>query len=254
MLIEILGPLRIRHGEVSVNVPGKKLRAIIATLALSPGEVVSGAKLLDELWGENPPRTAANTLQGHIARLRRTLVQQTKSQYARDVIRTSSSGYILDVDAENVDALRFTHIVKHVGTRVQSDPEWSIAQLNSALRMWRGVALSDVGHGITCKMAGAHLEGMKLIARELLIEAKAALGLHREVVPELEQLLARYPLRERFCEQLMLALYRSGRQADAISVYHQVRRQLSEDLGLEPGPGMRARLSEILRQEPSLLS
>ncbi|MCF6521804.1 BTAD domain-containing putative transcriptional regulator [Streptomyces sp. JJ36] len=254
MLIDILGPLRIRHGDVSVDVPGEKLRAIIATLALSPGEVVSGAKLLDELWGENPPRTAANTLQGHIARLRRTLVQQTRSPYAREAIRTSSSGYILDVDAENIDALRFTQIVEHVGVRVRTDPERSIEQLTGALRMWRGAALSDAGQGIACRTACAHLEEMKLIARELLIEAKSALGLHREVVPELEQLLTRYPLRERFCEQLMLALYRSGRQADAISAYHRVRRQLSDDLGLEPGPGMQARLSEILRQEPSLLA
>ncbi|CAM3197706.1 hypothetical protein HMPREF1486_00759 [Streptomyces sp. HPH0547] len=254
MLIEILGPLRIRHGEGSVQVPGEKLRAIVATLALSPGAVVPGEKLLDELWGENPPRTAANTLQGHIARLRRTLVQQTRSPYARELIRTSSSGYILDLDAENIDAVRFTRIVEHLGSRVRTDPEACIPQLTGALRMWRGAALSDAGQGIACRTAAAHLEEMRLIARELLIEARSALGQHREVVPELEQLLTRYPLRERFCEQLMLALYRCGRQADAIGAYHRVRRQLSDDLGLEPGPGMQARLSEILRQEPSLMA
>ncbi|MGW0705634.1 AfsR/SARP family transcriptional regulator [Streptomyces sp. NPDC002643] len=239
---------------MTVDVPGEKLRAIIASLALSPGEVVSGTKLLDELWGDSPPRTAANTLQGHIARLRRMIVKQTRSPYAREAIKTSSSGYLLDVDAENVDALRFTRIVEHVGLHVRTEPERSIQQLTSALRVWRGAALSDAGPGIACRTAAAHLEEMRLIARELLIEAKSALGLHREIVPELEQLLTRHPLRERFCEQLMLALYRTGRQADAISAYHRVRHQLSEELGLEPGPGMQARLSEILRQEPSLLA
>ncbi|MFD1660494.1 BTAD domain-containing putative transcriptional regulator [Streptomyces caeni] len=253
MFIEVLGPLRIRYGQQRVNIPGEKLRALIATLALSAGEVVSGATLFDELWGETPPRTAANTLHGHIARLRRTLVQQTGDPSAQELVQTSSAGYRLEIDPENVDSIRFTRLVECVGATVHDDPRGGIALLESALRMWHGMALSDVGSGVTCSTAAVRLEAMKAVARELLVEAKLELGLHQHVVPELEQLLTQYPLRERFGEQLMLALYRSGRQADAIGVYHQVRRRLDDDLGLEPGPGMRARLAEILRQEPSLL-
>lgn len=253
MHIEVLGPLRIHCGNKLVDIPGEKLRALIATLALSPGEVVSGATLLDELWGETPPRTAGNTLHGHVARLRRTLARQAGDPRAQDAVRTSSAGYLLDIAPENVDSVRFIRAVEHAGATVQDDPQGTLARLEAALRMWRGVALSDVGPGIACSMAAVRLEGMKVVARELLVEAKLELGLHRDVVPELEQLLAQYPLRERFGEQLMLALYRSGRQADAIGVYHRVRRRLDDDLGLEPGPGIRARLAEILRQEPSLL-
>lgn len=254
MLIEVLGPLRIAYGHEFVHIPGGKLRALLATLALSPGEVVSVATLLDELWGETPPRTAANTLHGHIARLRRTLVAQTGDPCAQDVVRTSNAGYLLDIAPENVDSVRFTRAVEQAAVTACRDPQASIAQLEDALRMWHGIALSDVGSGIACSMAAVHLEGMKAVARELLVEAKLELGLHREVVPELELLLRQYPLRERFGEQLMLALYRSGRQADAIGVYHSLRRRLDDDLGLEPGPGIRGRLAEILRQEPSLLA
>lgn len=254
MLIEVLGPMRVTYGDAEIEMPGAKPRAIFATLALHPGEVISAAVLLDELWGDNPPRTAANSLQGHVARLRRSLAQQTHSTHPRDLLRTSGSGYMLDIDKENVDALRFSRIVQQVGTHtVRQDPERAITLLDEALRMWRGPALADTGQGLTCLTACAHLTETKLIARDLLIEAKLALGLHREVVPQLEQLLAQYPLRERLCEQLMLALYRSGRQADAINVYYRVRQQLREDLGLEPGPGMRGRLAEILQQEPSLM-
>ncbi|APY87923.1 hypothetical protein DCW30_08500 [Streptomyces alfalfae] len=254
MLIEVLGPMRVTHEGTEIEIPGAKPRTIIASLALHPGEVISSADLLDELWGDNPPRSAGNSLQGHVARLRRSLAEQTGSTRARDLLRTSGSGYLLDVDADDVDALRFTRIVQQVGSHtLHEDPERAITLLNDALRLWRGPALADTGQGISCQTACAHLNETKLMAKDLLIEAQLALGLHREVVPQLKQLLTRHPLRERFCEQLMLALYRSGRQADAINVYYRVREHLSNDLGLEPGPGMRSRLAEILKQEPSLI-
>ncbi|MEV0124251.1 BTAD domain-containing putative transcriptional regulator [Streptomyces sp. NPDC050703] len=246
--------MRVTHEGTGIEIPGAKPRTIIASLALHPGEVISSADLLDELWGDNPPRSAGNSLQGHVARLRRSLAEQTDSTRARDLLRTSGSGYLLDVDADDVDALRFTRIVQQVGSRtLHEDPERAITVLNDALRLWRGPALADTGQGISCQTACAHLNETKLMAKDLLIEAQLALGLHREVVPQLKQLLTRHPLRERFCEQLMLALYRSGRQADAINVYYRVREHLSNDLGLEPGPGMRSRLAEILKQEPSLI-
>ncbi|NEE37477.1 AfsR/SARP family transcriptional regulator [Streptomyces sp. SID7982] len=254
MLIEVLGPMHVFHDGTEIEIPGAKPRTIIASLALHPGEVISAADLLDELWGASPPRSAGNSLQGHVARLRRSLAQQTNRARARDVLRTFGSGYLLDIDADSVDAHRFTRIVQEVGSRtIHQDPKHAIDRLTEALRMWRGPALADTGQGISCQTACAHLNETRLMARDLLIEAQLALGLHREVVPQLEQLLTRHPLRERFCEQLMLALYRSGRQADAINVYYRVRERLSQELGLEPGPGMRNRLTEILQQEPSLI-
>ncbi|MEV6650771.1 AfsR/SARP family transcriptional regulator [Streptomyces sp. NPDC051219] len=242
----------IEHG-VPIAIPGEKLRAIVATLSLSPGTTVPVYDLLDELWGERPPRSAANSLQGHIARLRRTLVRQSGREEIRDFIRTFGSGYMLALPPEDIDATRFTSVVETAGRRVAHHPAEVIASLKHALAMWHGPALLDTGHGMICRTASARLEETRLIAQELLIDARLALGGHHETVPEIEQLLSRHPLRERFCEQLMIALYRSGRQADALNTYRRVRHRLAAELGLEPGPGMQNTLAEILRQESSLL-
>ncbi|MGW6568403.1 AfsR/SARP family transcriptional regulator [Streptomyces sp. NPDC054975] len=251
--IGLLGPLTVTDQCIPIDIPGEKLRAIIATLALTAGTTVSSFALLDELWGEQPPRSAANSLQGHIARLRRSLVQHSGREEMRKVIRTSGSGYMLALPPENIDASRFIADVELAGRLKARDPEKAIALLTRALDTWRGPALLDTGHGMICRTAAARLEDTRLMARELLIEAKLALGGHYEVVSELEQLLARHPLRERLCEQLMIALYRSGRQADAIGTFHRVRQRLSAELGLEPGPGLQNTMAEILRQGPSLL-
>ncbi|GGQ49065.1 BTAD domain-containing putative transcriptional regulator [Streptomyces mutabilis] len=253
MQIEILGPLRVSSQGVLIDIPGEKLRAIVATLALSPGVTVSTSDLLDELWGERPPRSAVNSLQGHIARLRRALVTQSGEEEMRHVIKTSGSGYMLALSPRDVDASRFVADVKLAGRKSATEPMEAIALLTRALGAWRGPALLDTGHGMICRTAAAHLEETRLMARELMIDARLALGAHHETIPELEQLMSRHPLRERLCEQLMLALYRSGRQAEAISTFHRVRHRLSTELGLEPGPGLRNTLAEILRQEESLL-
>ncbi|MEU9857873.1 AfsR/SARP family transcriptional regulator [Streptomyces sp. NPDC047974] len=253
MQIEILGPLRVSSQGVRIDIPGEKLRAIVATLSLSPGVTVSTSDLLDELWGERPPRSAVNSLQGHIARLRRALVTRSGREDMRHVIRTSGSGYLLALSSQDVDASRFVADVRLAGRKSVTDPAGTISLLGRALDGWRGPALLDTGHGMICRTAAAHLEETRLLAREIVIDARLALGAHHEAVPELEQLLSRHPLRERLCEQLMLALYRSGRQAEAISTFHRVRHRLSAELGLEPGPGLRNTLAEILRQEESLL-
>ncbi|MGW5851298.1 AfsR/SARP family transcriptional regulator [Streptomyces sp. NPDC055254] len=160
---------------------------------------------------------------------------------------------MLVLPPENIDASRFILDVE-LASRVRArEPERAIALLTGALEMWRGPALLDTGHGMICRTAAARLEETRLMARELLIEAKLALGGHYEVVSELEQLLSRHPLRERLCEQLMIALYRCGRQADAIGTFHRVRQRLSADFGLEPGPVLQKTMAEILRQGPSLL-
>ncbi|MBB1245176.1 AfsR/SARP family transcriptional regulator [Streptomyces durbertensis] len=253
MQIGLLGPLAVTDQSVPIAIPGEKLRAVIATLALTPGVTVSSFDLLDELWGERLPRSAANSLQGHIARLRRTLVQHSGKEEMRQVIRTSGPGYLLAVPPESIDASRFVADVERAGRMSAREPEKTIVLLTEALATWRGPALLDTGHGMICRTAAARLEETRLLARELLIDAKLALGGHYEVVSELEQLLSRHPLRERLCEQLMIALYRSGRQADALGTYHRLRQRLSAELGLEPGPGLQGTLAEILRHGADLL-
>ncbi|GAA2980066.1 hypothetical protein Sfulv_09050 [Streptomyces fulvorobeus] len=225
----------------------------MAALALAPGTPVLAVDLLDELWGDRLPKTAENSLQSHIARLRRILAQQTGKPSARDLIRTSHSGYSLDVDPADVDALWFTQAVAMAGQYMGEDYERVIRLLNDAFAVWRGPALLDAGHGMICRIGYARLEETKLIGRELFVEAHLELGLHQQVIPELEQLLTQHPLRERFCEYLMTALYRSGRQADAISTYRRVQHNLSAELGINPGPGMQKKLKDVLQQEENLL-
>jgi DNA-binding SARP family transcriptional activator len=251
--IRMLGPLEVIDHAIPIQIPGEKLRTIVAALALSPRMAVSVSDLLDELWGENPPRSAANSLQGHVSRLRRALARQSGKETMRDVIRTSGPGYLLTVPPEDVDAARFVANVERAARRSVDEPAATIAELTAALGTWRGPALLDTGHGMICRTAAVRLEETRLMARELIIDAKLALGAHQEAVPELEQLLSRHPLRERLCEQLMVALYRSGRQADAISAFHRVRHRLAAELGLEPGPSLRNTMVEILHQEASLL-
>ncbi|MFH8560001.1 BTAD domain-containing putative transcriptional regulator [Streptomyces sp. NPDC017988] len=253
MQVRLLGPLQVIEEDIPIDIPGEKLRAITAVLALTPGTPVLAVDLLDELWGDRLPKTAENSLQSHIARLRRILASQTGKPNIRDLIRTSHSGYLLDVDVDDVDALRFTRVVDAAGQYLRDDPERVIKMLDEAFSAWRGPALLDAGNGMTCRIAYARLEETKLIGRELFIEAHLKLGRHQQVIPELEQLLTQHPLRERFCEQLMTALYRAGRQADAISTYRRVRYNLSVELGIDAGPGMRRKLDEVLQQEDTLL-
>jgi SARP family transcriptional regulator, regulator of embCAB operon len=253
MRVEILGPIGVTDHGVPVEIQGEKLRAILATLALSPGETVSVTDLLDELWGEHPPRSAANSLQGHVSRLRRSLAQQSGREAMRNVIVTLGSGYMLVLPPENIDASRFTAAVESAARKGVHEAAEVISILTDALAAWCGPALLDAGSGMICRTAAARLEETRLMARELIIDAKLTLGAHHETVPELEQLLSRHPLRERLCEQLMIALYRSGRQADAIATFHRMRHRLSLELGLEPGPGLQNVMAGILRHEESLL-
>jgi DNA-binding SARP family transcriptional activator len=252
MRVSLLGPVEIADDHVSVRIPGEKLRAIVAALALYPGRTVSRDDLIDELWNEEPPSNAANSLQGHIARLRRILAARTGNKSLRDVVQTTPAGYLLQIPAEQVDALAFTVRVAESEQYVQHAPERALQMLDAALAMWRGPALFDAGQGMICRMTYAHLEETRLIAHERRIDAQLRLGLHQSVTPELEQLHMRYPLREHFCLQLMTALYRSDRQSDAINAYHRTRQRLGRDLGLQPGPLLQRIFRRILSQDLDL--
>lgn len=237
---------------VRIRVPGEKLRSILAALALSVGRSVSQEELIDELWGEEPPKGAKNSLHGHIARLRRVLVTHGGKATLRDVIQTSPTGYVLELPEENVDASGLLRLVSRADAAGARSPREAVDLLNEAVSLWRGPALIDAGKGMICQVAYAQLEEVRLGAYERLYDLRLRLEHPQAVIPGLDQLHARYPLHERFCEQLITALYLAGRQADALNTYHRTREYLSQHLGLQPGNGLRDTFQDILRQAPHL--
>ncbi|MEU7476311.1 AfsR/SARP family transcriptional regulator [Lentzea sp. NPDC042327] len=253
MKISILGPLELSEDGVKFRVPGEKLRALVAALALCAGRPATKEQLIDELWPDSPPRNAANSLQGHVARLRKILGEETGRESLRDIVQTSDAGYALALAPQDIDGLKFCEMVNQVGLRPDMDSLNVIAVLTEALSLWRGPALIDTGHGRISRLAYARLAETKLNAYERLFDAQLALGENRALITELEQLHQQHPLRERFCGQLMTALYQAGRQAEALDLYHQLRQRLAVDLGLEPSQALRDKFHGILQQDPALL-
>lgn len=247
MEVSLLGPLEVSFEKIQLGVPGQKLRTLLAIFALSPRNTISRDQLVDELWPQAPPKDAANSLQVHILRLRQLLASYAGARAARALLQTTSSGYCLSVPDESIDALRFTTLVTQALDPDQAEAGRR-ARLTQALDLWRGPALLDIGDSMTCRIAAVRLEETRLVAQEELFSAEIALGLHAGAVPLLEQFAARYPLRERFSEQLMVALYNCGRQADAIDVYQRTRQRLIAELGLEPSESIRSRFQAILQQ------
>jgi SARP family transcriptional regulator, regulator of embCAB operon len=247
MEISLLGPLEVAFDQVRLDVPGQKLRTLLAVFGLSASTAISRDQLIDELWPQAPPKDAANALQVHILRLRQLLAAYAGAPAARALLVTSSAGYCLQVPPGSVDANRFTELAAQA-QQPGRDAAARRQVLVQALDLWRGPALLDIGDSMTCRIAAVRLEEARLMAQEELFDAELSLHMHSAAVPLLEQFTARYPLRERFCEQLMVALYRCSRQADAIDVYHRVRHRLQSELGLEPSESIRSRYQQILRQ------
>jgi DNA-binding SARP family transcriptional activator len=239
--VRVLGPLRVVVGEREVQLQRQKHRALVALLALRAGEVVSVDRLLDELWGERPPPTARNSLQNYVSHVRKLI--------GADVLLTRPPGYALEIARDDVDAHRFARLVED--SQTQAPPERA-ATLRQALALWRGPALVDVEFEPFALTEAARLEDIRAGAEEELVAAELELGRHAELVPRIEDLVARNPMRERLRGQLMLALYRSGRQAEALAAYQDARRALIDELGIEPGSALRALEHGILRQDPAL--
>jgi predicted ATPase/DNA-binding SARP family transcriptional activator len=240
----LLGPLEVYRDGARVDVSGAKLRALLAMLLLHVGEVVSADRLIDAVWGERPPRTAANTLQAHVAALRRVL--------GPDVVLTRAPGYELPREQGDLDIARFENQAAAGHAAVADDPDRASRLLTQALALWRGPALADFAFDSFAQAEGARLDDLRLAALEDRIEADLALGRHAQAVPELEALLTEHPLRERLAGQLIVALYRSGRQAEASRVFHAIRTRLSDELGMEPQPALRELHDRILEQDPAL--
>jgi SARP family transcriptional regulator, regulator of embCAB operon len=246
MHVELLGPVSVVVAGHRCRIRGEKTRVILALLSLNAGRVVGSDELVDELWPDAPVRNARNALQANVTRLRKLL--------DAPALETVDNGYLLNVAPEAVDANRF-RLQAHLGASlVSSEPDRAVRLIESALALWRGPALLDSGQGPRCRAAASSLDEAYVLAQEDLMMARLALGGERSVVSELEHLATRYPLRERFCELLMLALYRCGRQVDALDAFHRIRHHLADEIGLEPGTELQSRYRAILLQDPALAS
>jgi DNA-binding SARP family transcriptional activator len=241
MEVLLLGPFEARDGEGVITLRRQKHRALAAALALHPREVVSSDMLVEELWGGDSPKTARQALQNYVSLLRKEL--------GTDAIATYAGGYALNVDPEQVDAVRFERLVKE--DRGFAAAEERARVLRAALALWRGPALADVLYEPFAAVAARRLEELRSLAREELIDAELDRGRHALLVSELEVLIEENPFRERLRGQLMLALYRSGRQAEALGAYRDARDALAE-LGLDPGVRLRTLEKAILTQHPAL--
>jgi len=241
----ILGPLEVRAGGRQVPLRGARQRQLLAVLLLHANEIVSSDRLIDELWQGDPPPTAGKIVQNSVSQLRKLLEP--------DLLVTRSPGYLLRVEPEELDADRFERMVEEArGDLAGGTASEAAVQLRDAVGLWRGPALADFSDAPFARAESARLEELRLAATEDRIEADLATGRHAELVAELEALVAQHPLRERLRAQLMVALYRSGRQAEALRVYHETREVLVEELGLEPGRALQRLERAVLMHDPAL--
>ncbi|MBE2319568.1 AAA family ATPase [Solirubrobacter sp. CPCC 204708] len=229
-----------------VTLGGARQRALLAVLLLHANETLSADRLIDELWGDAPPPTAAKTVQVYISRLRRALKDPA-------MIATREPGYALRLDRERLDAHRFERMIAEGRAELAAgQPGRAAATLDSALSLWRGTPLADLADERFAERERSRLEDLRVTALEQLTEAELALGQHAHLLERLERLVAEHPYRERFRAQLMLALYRCDRQADALAAYRDARRRLADELGIEPGERLRELERAILTQDPRL--
>jgi len=238
----ILGPLEVVEHGSALPLGGATQRTLLALLLTRANEVVSAHRLIDELWGAEPPRSGPNALQYHISRLRKALAPS-------EPILTQEPGYVIRVGPEELDLLRFEALVEEAR---RAAPELAAQRLREGLDLWRGPALADLAHESFAQAEIPRLEELRLEALERRFEADLALGRHAEIVGEVKALVLEHPLRERPRAVLMQALYGSGRQVDALEVYRETRRLLVDELGIEPSPALHELEQAILRHDPAL--
>jgi DNA-binding SARP family transcriptional activator len=238
----VLGPFEVLVEGRALELNRRKQRSLLALLMLRAGEVVSTDRLVDELWAGKPPKAAIGSLQNLVSELRKAL--------GPDTVRTRAPGYMLDVDPDRIDLYRFERLVAQAAEGGEADQRTRL--LREALGLWRGTPLADLAFEPFAQVEVARLEELRTAAREELVQAELELGRHSKLVGELETLVAENPLRERLRGLLMLALYRSGRQAEALDAYRQARETLVGELGIEPSPELQRLEQAILRHDPEL--
>jgi DNA-binding SARP family transcriptional activator len=223
-----------------VTLGGQKERALLALLLTRPNQVVSVGAIVDGLWGGQPPRSAEKTLQSYVVRLRRALEPDRPRGVPAEVLVTREPGYLVRVDAEALDATRFEQLVGEGRRQLAAgDPQGGAAALRQALMLWRGRAFQEFEQTDFGRAEAERLAELRLGAIEDRVHVDLACGKDRELVPELEGLVGEQPLRERLWAGLLLALYRAGRQADALRAYQRARTMLVEELGIEPSAELR---------------
>lgn len=247
MRFAMLGPLEVCTHGGPISLGGPKQRALLAILLLHANETVSRDRLIDGLWGDAAPPSASTSLDAYVYRLRNLL--------GRDRMARHGPGYVLRVDAGELDVTEFERLLAEGRAAAQAeDAQAAVRHLTEALALWRGPALADFSYEAFALAEIARLEAARLAATEDLLDAELQLGLAVEIVPRLEQLVRLHPLRERFVAALMLALYRAGRQADALAAYRAAYRRFVDELGIQPEPATRDLHRRILQHDPELLA
>jgi serine/threonine protein kinase len=244
MEFRLLGPIEIADGGRPPPLGGPKQRLVLVHLLLRVNRLVTTDRLIDDVWGEEPPAAARSTLQVYVSHIRKAL--------GPGRLESRSGGYVLRADPMSVDAVRFEQLVNDGQALVDNDPAAAVRILRDALGLWRGPVLDDLAHHASLRGEISRLEELRMSATEERMGAELELGRHRELVAELETLVELHPLRERLWERLMHALYRSGRQADALAAYQRARTLLADELGIDPSPKLQRLEEQILRQDPAL--
>ncbi len=249
----LLGPLEVSRQGAPLALGGTKPRAVLAVLLLNANRIVSADRLIDDLWGEQPPPSAQTTLQVYVSQLRRLLEPGHEKGTAYTVLVTAPPGYALRVTPKSLDLERFEGLAAEgVTALADGRPREAAETLREALALWRGRPLADLAFEQFAQAPVARLEELRLATLERRIEADLACGRHAELVGELRELCDAYPLREGRAAHAMLALYRAGRQAEALDVYQETRRTLVDELGIEPAPALQELERAILTQDQSL--
>lgn len=253
----ILGSVEVSQPDRTGKLNGVMQLTLLSALLAGADTLVTLDALTDELWGTTPPAKSVNALQAQISRLRRCLTR-LEPERAESRLETSVAGYRLAVERRELDAWRFLDAVEEVRARsaeptVGADLSADIAQLREALALWRGPAFGGLTGGPLCQTSVGRLREAKNSALSLLYELELRAGRHMRIIPELTELLARNPMQEEFCGLLMIALYRVGRQSDALEVYRRFRMRLVDKLGIDPSPSLHCYEKAILVHDPALM-
>jgi DNA-binding SARP family transcriptional activator len=253
----ILGTIEIRKRNHVVRLSGSMQQTLLAALLVSGGTLLTVDTLMEELWGTTPPAKAGNALHAQVSRLRRSLARLEPDR-AESRLTTSAYGYLLSVDSAEVDAWAFVNTVDTIRSQVEAGRAGNgldyVAGLRGALAQWRGPVFGGLAGGPLCQTAAARYWESRNAALSLLYELEIRSGRNAKILPELTELFAQNPSQEQFCMLLMLALYRSGRQIDALNVYRKFRRRLADNLGIEPSPTLREYERAILTHDPILMA
>ena len=249
MDFRLLGPLEVSCAGKPVELGGHKQRALLGVLVLNANRVIATDRLVELLWADEPPTTAGHAIHVHLSQLRKAL----KAAGSNARIGTNAAGYRLEVDADEIDVTHFEHLVA-AGRQAlaRSSARTALEAFDRALNLWRGPALAEFVSESFAAGERARLEELRILALEGRFDAQLALGLHSKALVELQSVSAEHPLRQRLQSQLMLALYRSGRQAEASDVFQRLRSRLRDELGMEPGPELQALLRQILTHDKAL--